>query len=180
MKYNKLLIFLAIGLFIICGLIVLFSPEIINSSHWADKWHQNGFKGADNFVSHGYEEIKSISIRFLTLLTAILVFSVTFSEKIVKPEFAKKQTKKILIAGWVCLVAAIILDGLGITLNVYALASALYDQNINEGTSHYLGFTVRALFSMILGGIFFVAGIILIVYAGIISIQNKSTAVEIS
>ena len=157
---------------------MFFSPNLIHSNYWAEKWQQNGFNHVEYFIDLGYDEIKTISIRFLTLLTAILVFSITFSEKVVNFDTAKARTKWVLISGWICLVSAITFDGIGIALNVYALASALYDQSINEAVGNfksisYLEFTVRALVSMILGGIFFVFGLVLIVYSGIMSFQKS-------
>ena len=179
MKTNRVITIIGFSIFTICLLIIFFSPDIINSNYWSEKWHQNSFDDVKHFIDHGYEEIKTISIRFLTLLTAILVFSITFSEKVVSFDTAESRIKWILILGWICFVTAITLDGIGIALNVYALASALYDQTINEVIGNfesisYLDFTVRALVSMILGGMFFVLGLVLIVYSGILSLQKKA------
>ena len=67
------------------------------------------FDDARKFLVYGYPEIKSLSIQFLTLLAAILVFSVTFSEKIINFNQTKLPIRLTLAAGWSLLILAVMI-----------------------------------------------------------------------
>ncbi|NNV57299.1 hypothetical protein [Limnovirga soli] len=89
----------------------------------------------DKFVKYGYPEIKSLSIQFLTLVTAILVFSITFSEKIINYNQTKNSIRLTLTLGWAFLIFAIVTNGIGLAYNAFALSISLVDLNINQTDS---------------------------------------------
>lgn len=91
--------------------------------------------GADKFVKYGYPEIKSLSIQFLTLVTAILVFSITFSEKIINYNQTKNSIRLTLTLGWTFLILAIVTNGIGLAYNALALSTSIIDININQTDS---------------------------------------------
>lgn len=135
------------------------------------------FNDAAKFIQHGYPEIKSLSFQFLTLLTAILIFSLTFSEKIVNYTQSTTTIRAILITGWTFLIAAIISDGIGLAYNAVALPYALSDLH-EYNVKHTLSaeFYEPALNSVkliLLSGTFFIAGLICIVAAGIASLIKR-------
>jgi hypothetical protein len=136
------------------------------------------FNDADKFIKYGYPEIKSLAIQFLTLLTAILVFSLTFSEKIVNYNQSKNSVRAILIAGWTLLILAIIADGIGLGYNALALPTALADLNYFEkNQSRSSAFYEPAFISlkaMLISGVFFIGGLVCIVLAGIASLISQA------
>jgi hypothetical protein len=136
------------------------------------------FNDAEKFIKYGYPEIKSLSIQFLTLLTAILIFSLTFSEKIINYNQAKHSIRILIISGWTLLILAIISDGVGLAYNAIALPTALVDLNDFEKThSTRSGFYEPAYYSLkaiLMSGVFFISGLICIVTAGIASLIHQS------
>ena len=156
---------------------------MINSVELANYWHLEKFDASNKFILHGYQEIKSISIQLLTLVTAILVVSITFSEKVVKYDEAHKYAKLSLIIGWSALMIAIIFDGIGLALNAFALPHAIFDVNNNEirkelYSAEFLKHAVRALVSIIISGIFFILGLGFMMTAGVISYKNENIKLE--
>lgn len=91
--------------------------------------------GADKFVKYGYPEIKSLSIQFLTLVTSILVFSITFSEKIINYNQTKNSIRLTLTLGWTFLILAIVSNGIGLAYNALAFSTSIIDLNINQTDS---------------------------------------------
>ncbi len=143
------------------------------------------FNDADKFIKYGYPEIKSLGIQFLTLLTAILIFSLTFSEKIVNYNQSTNSVRAILIGGWTFLILAIISDGIGLAFNAMALPTALSDLNEFEKhqsrSSEFYEPAFISLKSILISGVFFISGLICIVSAGVASLvfqartNSKST-----
>ncbi|MGN6440193.1 MAG: hypothetical protein ACTHMM_26940 [Agriterribacter sp.] len=138
------------------------------------------FNDAEKFIKHGYPEIKSLGIQFLTLVTAILVFSLTFSEKIVNYSHANAPIRAILIISWTLLILAIIADGIGLAFNAFALPTALTDQYDNEtGKSASISFyepAFTALKAILMSGALFIGGLISLVIAGVASLNRESKA----
>jgi hypothetical protein len=136
-----------------------------------------GFNDADKFIKYGYPEIKSLSIQLLTLLTTILVFSVTFSEKIVNYNQTRLSIRLILISGWTLFIFAIVSDCIGLAYNAYALPYALTDLNVSEKqnivSAEFYEPAFNSIIAILMSGVFFIAGLICIVIAGVISIFIK-------
>lgn len=135
------------------------------------------FNDAEKFIKYGYPEMKSLAIQFLTLLTAILIFSLTFSEKIVNYNQASTSVRAILIFGWTLLILAIVSDGIGIAYNAIALPTALADlNNLERSRSMSSEFYEPAFVSLkfiLMSGAFFIGGLVCIVSSGIASLISQ-------
>lgn len=70
---------------------------------------------AADFLQFVYPEAKDLCKHFLTLVSGILVFSVTFAEKILTISTASKGQKLILFSAWVFFILAFILGGVSLT-----------------------------------------------------------------
>jgi len=71
-------------------------------------------------INHTIPDGKDLSKTFITLLTAVLVASITFGEKIVQFSTAHQWPKALLISSWISVSIAIALRGLGL---VFLMAS---------------------------------------------------------
>src|ERR1700741_559719 len=69
---------------------------------------------AERFVAFYYAEIKDLAKHFLTLISATIVLSITFADKIVPFTTATTDQKAVLIAVWIFLLASLLLTGLGL------------------------------------------------------------------
>ena len=67
------------------------------------------------FLDFVYPEVKDLCTHFLTLVAGILVFSVTFSEKIVNFHTAGRWARSFLLGAWVLFVVAIAGGGTSMT-----------------------------------------------------------------
>ena len=82
--------------------------ELINQIHATSE-----FKDEIIFVKFKYVEIRDLLKHFLTLISASLVFSVTFSEKIIDFQNAPSKQKLVLYASgglWFCLLVFVVTD----------------------------------------------------------------------
>ena len=70
-----------------------------------------------DFITYNYSEAKDLAKSFLTLISAILVFSITFSEKVVVFQTAGSARRIALIISWICFVLSII--GCGVSIVLY-------------------------------------------------------------
>ena len=76
------------------------------------------------FVSFHYQEVKDLGKQFLTLISATLVFSVTFAEKILPFASATRFQKALLSLSWLILLASLAATGFGIYVNYLAASKA--------------------------------------------------------
>lgn len=94
MTLNIFIIFLSTAILFI-GVIIIY-----NFAYFAEipnDWNIDGFNDAEFFIKNGYPEVKALSTQFLTLLSSILVFSITFSEKVVRFDRTNNQAWIIFI-----------------------------------------------------------------------------------
>jgi hypothetical protein len=98
-----------------------FDPSTVHTSESAG-FHECLKKRSQTFLSTDYAESKDLSKAFLTLLTAVFVASITFSEKIVNMQKAGWWSKGLMISAWSCLLLAIVACGTGLAL----MANAAY------------------------------------------------------
>ena len=71
-------------------------------------------ESSEHFLKYDYTETKDVCKHFLTLVTAVLVFSLTFSEKIVDYKNATDFAKYLLLGSWILFLFAIIACGIGL------------------------------------------------------------------
>lgn len=124
---------------------------------------------ADRFLRMDYPETKDLIKSFLTLLTAVLVASITFSEKIVDVHRSGWWARGLMISSWVLLLVAIISSGTALAMMVWAAGIATYDPHMSfwkfEGYAVYLG---------IAAGLSFGSGLVSLLLAGVISLVDRS------
>jgi hypothetical protein len=82
-----------------------------------------------DFLNFNYAEAKDLAKSFLTLIAAILVFSITFSEKVVVFQTAGVIRRILLIISWSFFVLAIIGCGVAIVAYFNTLLYAVHCQS---------------------------------------------------
>jgi len=124
---------------------------------------------ADLFLKYNYAESKDLCKEFLTLVSGVLVFSVTFAEKIVRFSDYRARGRWTLFGAWIALVAALISGGIGLTELGFAANAAVNasDPSLIQFFGH------KADMWMYTGGVLFVLGLLLIVVAGALSMFAK-------
>jgi hypothetical protein len=78
------------------------------------------------FLTYNYGEAKDLAKAFLTLISAILVFSITFSDKVVNFQNASRRTRVLLTLSWVLFVGAIVLCGISLLFYYNSLWLAVH------------------------------------------------------
>jgi hypothetical protein len=124
---------------------------------------------AELFLKYNYAESKDLCKEFLTLVSGVLVFSVTFAEKIVRFTERRARGRWTLFGSWIFLVAALISGGIGLVELGFAANAAVYapDPSLIQFLGH------KADVWMYAGGVLFVLGLLLIVAAGALSMFAK-------
>lgn len=124
---------------------------------------------AKKYLSHDYPEFKEMTKAFITLLSATLVASITFSEKVVNISSAPSIAVSALVACWFLLLSAIIacVGGLGFMANAAWIAQ--YDPYLN-----FLVSETRAVSLLMFSVGSFITALAALMTAGIISLITKS------
>jgi hypothetical protein len=123
---------------------------------------------AKNFMTYDYAELKDLCKQFLTLVSGILVFSVTFAEKIVGYRAVARWP---LLASWIAFIIAIVLCGLGLGLIALAGGQAVSGAP-SETYRHMESQAVRLTFG---AGLSFVLGLTCLIVAGVLTMFTKQT-----
>lgn len=175
---NKYIIITAVLLFItsiVIAVNTLIGFSLLESD--LNEWMSlEGLNDAEIFIEKGYPEIKQLAMQLLTLSSTILIFSITFSDKIVKLKEASSSSVFLLISSWVFLMAALIFDGFGIAFNTQAYAIALEDnfnlQQIGSTDNYFYNAAGKSLFCIIFAGFFFILSLFSIIISGVIEYIN--------
>lgn len=122
-----------------------------------------------NFLEHDYPESKDLAKSFLTLLTAVLVASITFSEKIINFSNASWLAKGLMIICWLTLLGAIVACGIGLALMAQAAGCAAYRPFQND----YRVLEHRAVVLFVTAGVMFGVGLATMLAAGVFSLVNR-------
>jgi hypothetical protein len=125
------------------------------------------------FLKYDYAETKDLSKSFLTLVAAILVFSLTFSEKIVDFPRARPAARYCLLASWCLFIASITLCGLAICYISLAGGNAVYGGSFFE-------LAQIAYLLLLLAGTFFTVGLILLIISAAYSINRRADVPPLS
>jgi hypothetical protein len=126
---------------------------------------------ADNaqlFLDKDYAETKDLVKAFLTLLTAVLVASITFSEKIVDLSRAGWWSRGAMISCWVLILAAIASSGAGLAFMSMAAGWAAYRPDVD-----YTVFELRAVALFVTAGLSFGGALVALFVAGVISLVDQ-------
>jgi hypothetical protein len=125
-------------------------------------------KKAELFIKFDYAECKDLAKSFLTLMSAILVASITFSEKVVDVHAAGRSPLLAMISCWVLLLSALLACGAGLAMISFAAGNAAYlphlDYRVLEGAAALL---------FVLAGLLFAASLIALFVSGVLSIGEK-------
>jgi hypothetical protein len=121
------------------------------------------------FLKYDYAETKDLSKQFLTLVVAVLVFSLTFSEKIVEFRHASTTTRTWLVGAWTAFILSIVLCGLGLVFISFAGSDAAYFG------SQYQRLAVRAYWLIFFAGCAFVAGLTALVITAIVTVYSRKS-----
>lgn len=141
-------------------------------SHRSDDDLEGYWRCIDNraklFIEKDYSEAKDLAKSFLTLLTAILVASITFSEKIVDLARSGWWSRGLMISCWILLLIAIASCGTGLALMNSALWFASYSPQLA-----YRELQVKSGILFILAGLSFGSALMSLLIAGIISLTER-------
>jgi hypothetical protein len=116
-----------------------------------------------DFLAFDYSEVKDLSKAFLTLISGILVFSVTFSEKIVKFPGGKPLARRLLLMSWAFFILAILASGLALNCIFYGASKFAH------GQSDYTSWGDFSYWSLDFGGFFFVVGLICLMASAVVT-----------
>lgn len=122
---------------------------------------------ADTFVKFVYPETKDLCKHFLTLVSGILVFSVTFSEKIVDFHNADDWPRRLLLFTWAMLAVAFVAGGLSLTM-LFVAASRAAGNHPHWGRLMELGG-----FTLFAAGGAFVLGLLALAACGVLAVQSR-------
>jgi hypothetical protein len=105
------------------------------------------------FIERDFAETKDLAKAFLTLLTAVLVASITFSEKIVDVNRSGWWPRGLMIGSWIMVLVAIASSGAGLALMAQGAGYAAYFPHANyrvfETTAVQLFITAHELMGRI-------------------------------
>jgi H+/Cl- antiporter ClcA len=135
----------------------------------------------ENFNRFYYPELKSFAISYLTLVTTILVFSITFAEKVILPNENNRKYSIFLFAAWFMFFISIIFGGYGLwrLFSAYNIANDwyyLYDNN--SPSMEYKIHHFKAIYSTAYGflnysGLAFVIGMLFLVTSGLLRLLKR-------
>src|SRR5260370_16228930 len=124
---------------------------------------------AEKFLKFDYQQVKDLSINFLTLISAILVFSIAFAEKILKFPQSSAPAKRWLLISWLFFIVAILLSGTALPCMFYAGLQANYDRP-------YQWWGNFAFAVLQFGDVFFVCGLIALILSALFAyIRSPNT-----
>lgn len=125
------------------------------------------------FMEKDYAESKDLAKTFLTLLSALLVTSITFSEKIVDIHNSKRTPLIAMISCWLLLLLAIIFTGSGLATMAVAAGIAAYSPQVN-----YSALERHAVQLFISGCFCFGFALLALIIAGIVSLLDKRSTIQ--
>jgi hypothetical protein len=120
-----------------------------------------------------YSETKDLAKSFLTLLVAVFVASITFSEKIVDVHKSGGWPKTAMISCWVSILLAVIACGTGVGYMVIAFGMSIYAPE-----SNYRFHETRAVQLFIASGVSFGVGLCTMLLAGLNTFVQSAPTVQ--
>jgi hypothetical protein len=117
------------------------------------------------FIQFYYPEVKDLSKSFLTLVSGILAFSITFSTSIIGVSTASKLQLILLISAWLFFIIAIIAAGSGL-YNNFVAANIANKAILNDTELKFRQLLKRPYMLLNIAGVSFVIGLILLALAG--------------
>ncbi|KQV92103.1 hypothetical protein [Pelomonas sp. Root1237] len=132
-------------------------------------------RNAKLFLEKDYAESKDLAKSFLTILVAILVASITFSEKVVDIHSARRVPLAGMLVCWFLLLVAIVMTGSGLASMALAAGYAAYyaGANFRHLESHAVLLFIGGCFS------FGVAMLALIVSGAVSLLDKRQSALDL-
>ena len=127
---------------------------------------------AEIFLEFHCPELKDLGKHFLTVISAVLAFSVTFSEKIVDISKTTFPQKILIMCSWLFLIVAIVTSGAGLYYNFVAGAQA-HGAIIRGGNTDFKIFVKRTYRLYEIAGGSFIIGLVLLAADGTSKLLNK-------
>lgn len=125
---------------------------------------------AKKFLKGDFAESKDLGKAFLTLLTAVFVGSITFSEKIVNVQSAGPGSRNAMVTAWGSFLLALVTCGCGLAFIALAAGIATYYPNFN-----YWRHEQRSILMFGMSGVAFGAGLVALLVAGILTLFKKDS-----
>lgn len=119
-------------------------------------------EGGTEFLKYNFAITEDLCKQFITVVSGVLVFSLTFSEKIVNFSTAKRGLRILLAVAWASMLFAIIACGLGLTYICLAGGQALY--GLNNGYELTASTSYRWI---IVAGFSFIVGLVCLICAAL-------------
>lgn len=123
------------------------------------------------FYERDYAEAKDLAKAFLTLLGAMLVTSITFSEKIVNVQSGNRVPLCAMVICWLCLLSAIAFTGGGLAWMANAAGFATYMPEVD--IRRVENFAIQLF---IFGGFAFGLSLAAMILAGVVSLMYGKKA----
>lgn len=127
---------------------------------------------AADFLKYAFTETKDLAKSFLTVVTAVLVFSLTFAQNIANFSNANVFTRVTLGLAWCCFLLAIV--GAGIAIYYVGLAGAAASAN-SDSSRYWACMRIGVKWLVAAGGVF-VLGLAGLMVVALASIRRPSTA----
>ena len=127
-------------------------------------------ESAELFLKYDYAELKDLCEHFLTVVSAILVFSLTFSEKILGFPKVVPVAKIYLTITWGLFLGAILACGVGLALIALAAGDVVYN-----GIVGYPPRANAAISWIFAAGALFIGGLLAFMITALIAMYSKRT-----
>jgi len=122
----------------------------------------NGKTPEEVFLSFLYPEVKDLAKNFLTLISATIVFSITFAEKVVDFAVATRAQKSAVVTSYAVLIASLGCCGLGL-YTVFMAAEEASGSIVYEYGSDFRTLTKVAYHWLDAAGALYGLGLVLLV-----------------
>jgi hypothetical protein len=132
------------------------------------------------FLKYHYAETKDLLKSFLTLLSATLVLSIAFAEKIVEFKSSTRWAKSFLMCCWLTLIVSIVLCGFSICAIALAGGASLSDlyvgsKDISPAVEFWAQYSI--IFAL-WAGASFVFALIFMILAAVQSMWKKDVILD--
>jgi len=120
---------------------------------------------ADTFMKYDYAETKDLLKTFITLISATLVLSITFSDKVVGITNGPIAARITLMVSWALLLLALICAGVAMCFIAAAAGKIIY-REIPLFNWSYWSLALMSWFFVLISGGAFVGGLVTMAIAG--------------
>jgi hypothetical protein len=126
-----------------------------------------------------YAETKGLAKQFSTVVAAVLAFSLTFAEKVIDFQKARKLEKAFLIFSWLSFIVAILVGGASIVVEYNAGLLAVFEPKsiaLNRRLPDFMVLGMLSNWLLLIGGVAFVLGLLLLSLAAFAKLVGGTPA----